>query len=174
MEQFKLTRYVTEKMTGYRKGQFVNTREHGVGIVEDVIFEHISDGWSFGLQSEYGWKCVAICRTATEDEKAIFAQKQAERAAAEMKQAERKAALEHLNRAATRARAQGTRVERDDIQGQTTRVQVRQDGYHNFYFLIGEVSIWYVEVREVYPSIWRLDYDAHLAEELQKLNSILA
>ncbi len=174
MERFQLTKNVTEKISGYKKGQFVNTQKRGVGVVEEVIFERISDGWSFGLQSEYGYKCTAICRTATEDEKATFAHQQEEKAEAEKKQAERKTAREQMNQVAEQAKEQGTQVEREAIQGQTTRVQVKLDSYCNYYFLIGEAAIWYVETHDVYPTIWQLGFDAQMAEKLQQLNSVLA
>jgi hypothetical protein len=174
MERFKLTKYVTEKISGYKKGQFVNTQKRGVGVVDEVNFERISDGWSFGLQSEYGYICIAICHIANEEEKATFARQQEDHAAAEKKQFDRKTAREQLNQVASQAKEQGTQVEREDIGEATTRIQVKLDSYCNYYFLIGETAIWYVEMHDVYPTIWHLDYDAHLAEELQRLITILA
>jgi hypothetical protein len=103
-----------------------------------------------------------------------YTRQQEARTVAEKKQAERRTAREQLNQAASQAKEQGTQVEREAIQGSTTRVQVQLDSYNNYYFLIGEAAIWYVEMQDVFATIWRLDYNAQLAEELQKLNSILA
>jgi hypothetical protein len=49
-----------------------------------------------------------------------------------------------------------------------------RDSYNNYYFLIGESAIWYIEMQGVYATIWRLGYDEVLAEELRRLNEVLA
>ena len=150
---FKITKYVSSKHVGYKKAQRINTKNGGVGVVEEVLFDQIEDGRSFGLQTEHGYKCVAICRPATEEEKTAHIQQQAEKAEAEEKQAKQQSARQRLNELASQAKQQGTNADRESIQGPTTKVQVKQDSYYNQYFLLGEQNIWYIEYEGVYVTV---------------------
>lgn len=150
---------------GYSKGEMVDDPDLGLLVVEHPSRRLIrEDGRSFGIPGESGWLFTAHCRLATEQEQAAFEKRQAI-----MQQ--RTAARERLEALTKGVAVQGRQVEQSDVQGATTKVEVKADAYWNQYFLLGtpETAIWYVEYQGASPTIWRIPYTQEAADELLQL-----